>query len=51
MNKPYKTHEEATAELFRRDPEFAESYREALLADGDEQERANLARTFPATID
>ena len=34
--KPYRTHDEATAEMFRRDPELAAEYLNRVLTDGDE---------------
>jgi probable addiction module antidote protein len=36
--KPYRSHEEATLERFRRDPELAATYLDAILQDGDEGE-------------
>lgn len=36
MTKPYRSHAEATAEMFRRDPDFAADYLDSLLADGDQ---------------
>ncbi len=36
--KPYRSHEEATVESFRRDPEFAAEYLNTVLADGDQEE-------------
>ena len=36
--KPYRRHEEATIESFRRDPEFAAEYLNAVLEDGDQEE-------------
>jgi probable addiction module antidote protein len=35
MKKPYRTHDEATQEMFRKDPAFAADYLNAVLADGD----------------
>lgn len=35
---PYPTHEEATAEMFREDPELAAEYLNQVLADGDRKE-------------
>lgn len=34
--KPYRSHDEATAQMFRRDPEFAAEYLNHVLAEGDE---------------
>jgi len=36
MTKPYRSHAEATAKMFRRDPDFAADYLDSLLADGDQ---------------
>ena len=36
--KPYRTHNEATVESFRRDPKFAAAYLNAVLEDGDRAE-------------
>ena len=36
MAKSHRTHEEATAEMFRRDPELAAEYLNSVLRDGDE---------------
>jgi hypothetical protein len=33
---PYRSHEVATVESFRRDPHFAAEYLNAVLADGDQ---------------
>ena len=38
MTKPYVSHEKATIESFRRDPEFAAEYLNAVLEDGDRAE-------------
>jgi len=35
---PFRGHEEATAESFRNDPEFAAEYLNAVLEDGDQEE-------------
>ena len=35
MKKPYRTHDEATQEMCRKDPAFAADYLNAVLADGD----------------
>ena len=35
---PSRSHEEATIESFRKDPQFAAEYLNAILADGDQQE-------------
>jgi len=36
--KPYRSHEEATVESFRKDSKFAAEYLNAVLEDGDQQE-------------
>lgn len=38
MNKPYISHEEATTESFRKDPNYAAEYLNAVLEDGDQDE-------------
>ena len=38
MNKPYISHEEATIESFRQDPDYAAEYLNAVLEDGDQEE-------------
>ena len=35
---PYRSHESATIESFRRDPRFAAEYLNAVLAEGDQEE-------------
>ena len=35
---PSRSHEEATVESFRKDPQFAAEYLNAVLADGDQEE-------------
>src|SRR5688572_14348107 len=48
--KSYRSHEEATVERFRRDPELAATYLDAILEDGDERELLHalqqLAKAF-----
>ena len=34
MKKPYRTHDEATADMFRNDPAFAAEYLNAVLEHG-----------------
>lgn len=34
--KPYRSHDEATAEMFRRDPAFAAEYLNHILEEGDQ---------------
>ena len=36
MAKTHRTHEEATVEMFRKDPELAADYLNSVLEDGDE---------------
>lgn len=36
--RPFRSHQEATIESFRNDPEFAAEYLNAILADGDREE-------------
>ena len=38
MKKPYRSHDEATADMFRNDPAFAAEYLNAVLEDGDQAE-------------
>ena len=38
MNKPYISHEEATIQSFKRDPEFAAEYLNSVLEDGSQEE-------------
>jgi probable addiction module antidote protein len=38
MIKPYISHEEATVESFKRNPEFAADYLNAVLEDGSQEE-------------
>jgi probable addiction module antidote protein len=35
-SKPYRSHDEATADMFRKDPAFAAAYLSSVLADGDQ---------------
>ena len=48
--KPYRSHEEATIESFRRDPEFAAEYLNAVLADGDQEELLVALRRVAAAF-
>ena len=36
--RPFRSHQEATIESFRNDPEFAAEYLNTILADGDRGE-------------
>ena len=38
MKKPYRSHDEATAQMFRKDPALAAEYLNAVLQDGDQAE-------------
>ena len=38
MTKPWRSHDEATAEMFREDPALAAAYLNDVLADGDQAE-------------
>lgn len=38
MTKPYISHEDATIESFRKDPDYAAEYLDALIEDGDQEE-------------
>lgn len=38
MSKPYISHEEATIESFKQDPDYAAEYLNAVLEDGDQEE-------------
>lgn len=44
MDKPYISHEEATIESFKRDPEFAAEYLNAVLEDGTQEELMTALR-------
>lgn len=37
-SKPWRSHNEATVESFRKDPHFAAEYLNAVLTDGDQEE-------------
>ena len=38
MSKPYISHEEATIESFKKDPDYAAEYLNAVIEDGDQEE-------------
>lgn len=42
--RPYRSHEEATIESFRRDPVYAAEYLRVVLAEGDARERREALR-------
>ena len=44
MNKPYISHEEATVQSLKRDPEFAAEYLNAILEDGTQEELMTALR-------
>ena len=46
MAKSHRTHDEATVEMFRRDPELAVEYLNAVLIDGDETDLMLALRTL-----
>jgi len=41
---PYRSHEQATIESFRRDPRFAAEYLNTVLTDGDQEELMTALR-------
>lgn len=49
MTKTHRTHEEATVEMFRKDPELAADYLNSILEDGDEADLMLALRT-PSTV-
>ena len=44
ITKAHRTHDEATIESFRRDPQFATAYINAILKDGNQRELMNGLR-------
>jgi len=48
MTKPYVFHEEATIESFKRDPEYAAEYLNAVLEDGTQEELMIALRRIAA---
>ncbi|MDR2825523.1 MAG: addiction module antidote protein [Deltaproteobacteria bacterium] len=38
MDKPYISHQEATIESFKKDPDYAAEYLNAVIEDGDQEE-------------
>ena len=46
MARPQRSHEEATIEMFRKDPVFAAEYLNAILVDGDETDLMLALRTL-----
>lgn len=48
--KPYRSHEEATIESFRRDPAFAAEYLNAVLKEGDQEELLLALRRVAAAF-
>ena len=47
---PYRSHEAATVESFRRDPRFAAEYLNAVLADSDQEELMVALRHMAAAF-
>lgn len=50
MNKPYTSHEEATIESFRDDPEYAAEYINSVLEDGSQEELMVALRRVAAAF-
>ena len=48
MTKPYVSHEEATIESFKKDPEYAAEYLNAVLEDGTQEELMLALRRIAA---
>ena len=46
MAKVHRTHEEASVEMFRRDPDLAAEYLNSVLIDGDETDLMLALRTL-----
>ena len=46
MARTHRSHEEATIEMFRKDPAFAAEYFNAILVDGDETDLMLALRTL-----
>ena len=46
MARTHRSHEEATIEMFRKDPAFAAEYLNAILVDGDETDLMLALRTL-----
>ena len=46
MAKTHRTHEEASVEMFRRDPDLAAEYLNSVLIDGDETDLMLALRTL-----
>ena len=46
MARTHRSHEEATIEMFRKDPAFAAEYLNAILDDGDETDLMLALRTL-----
>lgn len=46
MARTHRTHEEATVEMFRKDPELAADYLNSVLEDGDETDLMLALRTL-----
>ena len=50
MAKTHRTHEAATAEMFRHDPELAAEYLNSVLADGDESDLMLALRSLSSAF-
>ena len=50
MTKPYVSHEEATIESFKKDPEYAAEYLNAILEDGSQEELMLALRRIAAAF-
>ena len=50
MARTHRSHEEATIEMFRKDPAFAAEYLNAILVDGDETDLVLALRTLSKAI-
>lgn len=46
MAKAHRTHDEATVEMFRRDPDLAAEYLNSVLVDGDETDLMLVLRSL-----
>lgn len=50
MTLPYRSHEDATIESFRDDPQFAADYLNSVLEDGDQEELMLALRRIAAAF-
>lgn len=51
MTLLYRTHNEATADMFRRDPSFATDYLNSLLEEGDQTDLMIALRHIAKAVD